>query len=87
MENVQRQIQFLPGHWTDATIAFEAVDFSNVRVTQFKVENIEVGCNTIFGNGFGNDNVATLNLVADQNLGRRLVELSGNGKNLLNETM
>lgn len=72
----------LPIHRTNTSIAFEAVDFGNVFIAQFKVKNIEVACNTVFGHRLWNHNMATLNLIANQNLSWCFVKLLCNSKNL-----
>lgn len=75
-------MKFLPVHWTDATIAFKSVDLFNVIITQFKVKDIEVRGNAIFGNRFWNNDVATLDLIANQNLSRGFVVFLRNSKDL-----
>lgn len=75
--------KFLPGHRANATITLKCADLLDFSVTQFKVKNIEIGCNAIFGHGFRNDNMATLNLVSDQYLSWGFIVILGNSKNLI----
>ena len=53
------------GHLTDALKVVESFDFLDVFFGQLEVENIEVADNSVLGDGFGNDGVADLNLIAD----------------------
>lgn len=79
-------MKFLPIHWTDTSIAFKAVDLCHIIVSQFKVKDIEVSGNAIFGNRLWNNDVATLNLIANQNLCWRFVVFLRNSKNLATTT-
>lgn len=62
-------------HRADALGVSEALNFRDVFVTQLEVENIKVADDSVLGDRLGDDNVADLNLVADQNLSWRLVVL------------
>lgn len=72
----------LPSHWTNASIAFERIDLGNVAVAQFKIEHRKVASDATFCHRFRDHDVATLQLIADQDLCRGFVEFLCNGQHL-----
>lgn len=79
-------INVLPGHWTDTAIAFEGIDFGNISIAQFKIKHFKVRLDASFCHRFRNNDMTTLNLVANQNLGWCFVEFLSDSKNLQPKT-
>lgn len=71
-----------PIHGAYSTVAFECIDLGDIIIAQLKVKDIEIAGDTIFADRFRDDNVATLNLIANQNLSRCFLVFFCNRKDL-----
>lgn len=69
-------------HRADSFGMAEALNSSDVFVAQSEVKDVKVLDDSVLGDGLGDDNVADLDLVADENLSGRLLVLGSNFKKL-----
>lgn len=72
----------LPGHWANTSIAFKWIDFIDILIAQLEIEYIKIRCDTFFSYWFWNNNMATLNLVTNQNLCWSFSEFGCDSKDL-----
>lgn len=63
--------------WANSAIAVEGVDQGDILRSQVEVPDVEVLQNPGLGDGFGNGDVAPLNLILQHDLGRGLVVFLG----------
>ena len=56
-----------PGNVAETTVTIKTINVLHIFLTDFEIEDVKVFLYTRFGDGFRNDNDATLNLLKQEN--------------------